>query len=270
MPKLRIIEDTSRGPAFNMAADLYLLKKCVTDRIVYVRMYRWKPATITIGYMQDPDTLLDEVACTKDSIAWIRRPTGGRAVLHKEDLTYSCIFSKSMSDRMGNTVSESYRIISSCLMAGLARVGIDCLPHDSVLDSQEVRKQVKLPCFLAPNRDEIMVGGKKLVGSAQKRTAEAVLQHGSIPITGAFRSLPLYQRATDDERQTMMKLLKRKCTSIEEIIGDIEPERITAGLKRGFIETLGMEYEDQSWTCEEEKSISDTADSEEFRRSWLD
>ena len=87
---------------------------------------------------------------------------------------------------------ETYRIISRCLMGGLNDVGIQCVSCDSTNALRETKREMKLPCFLAPNRNEIMVDGKKLVGSAQKRTAEAILQHGSIPLTSAYRNLPDY------------------------------------------------------------------------------
>jgi lipoyl(octanoyl) transferase len=141
---LRIIIDIERNPAFNMAADLFLLKACVNQNKIFVRFYRWFPASITIGLMQDASALLDFPAMNKNNIEWIRRPTGGRAVLHENDVTYSCIFPATIVE-MGKSVMETYRIISRCLMEGLCHVGIQCETCDSTTALHETKGELKLP-----------------------------------------------------------------------------------------------------------------------------
>jgi lipoyl(octanoyl) transferase len=253
---LRIIDDGPRTAAFNMAADMYLLDACKDQETVFVRFYEWSPPAISLGCMQIAEDVLDIAACRKAGIEWIRRPTGGRAVLHFEDITYSCVFSKKIR-RMGASISQTYRLISACLASGLAASGIDCSTHDSTLDARKARREAKLPCFLAPNRDEIMVGGKKLAGSAQKRTADAVLQHGSIPLSPAFRQLPLYEKISPAERDAQTRLLNNKCTCIQEILGTAhaDKKKILANLKAGFAATFAMTAEEKGWNEEERAAI---------------
>ena len=114
---LRTIIDIRAGnPAFNMAADLSLLRSCVNHSTIFVRFYQWFPASITIGLMQDASAILDFSPHAK-KITWNASagPTGGRAVLHDNDITYSCIFPATIVE-MGKTIMETYRIISQCLM----------------------------------------------------------------------------------------------------------------------------------------------------------
>jgi lipoate-protein ligase A len=206
---LRIIKDEPESAAFNMAADMYLLRKCQLEQAVFLRTYSWKPSAISIGYMQEAEKVLNLESCLENGIDWIKRPTGGRAVYHCEDITYSCIFSSAVK-MMGSSIQESYSIISDCLMTGLQFCGVKTCPHDSDLDARDARREIKLPCFLAPNRRELMVDGRKLAGSAQKRINGAVLQHGSIPLTPAFRNLPNFENISDEEKLSQKYFIEKK------------------------------------------------------------
>lgn len=252
-----------------MAADLYLLERAAQSSSITVRLYRWQVPAITIGYMQHPDELLDMKALERHGAEWIRRPTGGRAVLHHQDITYSCVFSRTIR-RMGTTLAATYRLISQCLMHGLQIAGIACEPHDSPIDPLRVRSEVKLPCFLAPNREEIMVGGRKLVGSAQKRQGKAVLQHGSIPLSCAFRQLPHYQRAAGmEERRRLVALLRKKCTCVAELLPEFEADEIMDALERGFSDVLPFDTVEEPWSSEELGDIVSLSESEEFKALWM-
>ena len=257
---MRFIIDTS-GPAdFNMAADLYLLERGTG---VTVRFYSWARPSITLGYMQAADREMDPEAVRASGIDWVRRPTGGRAILHDGDLTYSCAFPRSVKE-MGGSITETYRLISKCLMDGLDRASIKCISHDSDSDLKGIGREAKLPCFLAPNRDEIMVNGKKLVGSAQKRAAGAVLQHGSIPITNAFRQLPRYLRIDEAERDKQINLLIEKSCCVDELISGATFESLAACLQEGFSAILPFEFEVIPWTPQEKEDINSILRSDEF------
>ncbi|MBD3316672.1 MAG: hypothetical protein GF344_12860 [Chitinivibrionales bacterium] len=251
-----------------MAADLYLLDQASKRNCITLRLYRWRAPTITIGYMQKPTELLDLQALERHGAEWIRRPTGGRAVLHHQDVTYSCVFSRKIR-RMGTTLASTYRLISRGLMRGLEIAGIACEPHDSEIDSSRARREVTLPCFLAPNREEIMVAGRKLVGSAQKRQGKAVLQHGSIPLTCAFRQLPYYQKAENETRRELLALLQRKCTCVAELLPTFTESEIMSALKQGFAEILTFEAFEEPWSGEELRDIVLLSESEEFKALWM-
>jgi lipoate-protein ligase A len=263
----RIIDDTPHAAAFNMAADLHLLAACESGPAVFVRIYTWEKPSITLGTMEKPGETLDMAVLNQHGAEWIRRATGGRSVLHHYDITYSCIFSNG-APGMGAALMDTYRVVSDCLIAGLGHTGIRCSRHDSPLDNSLLKSGAKLPCFLSPNRHEIMASGKKLVGSAQKRTAKAVLQHGSIPLTPAFRNLPDYLRIDEKEREIQKRLLVQKCICISEIVPEIKEATFRECLIKGFCETLPCPASMSAWTPEEQKTITAIAESNDFLRRW--
>lgn len=265
---IRFIEDFSHDAAFNMAADQFLLDQCSENETVFIRFYSWAVPSITLGYMQKPYEVLDLNMVTKNAVSWIKRPTGGRAVLHFEDLTYSCIFPNSMNC-MGTTVQQSYQIITNGLVHGLVLAGIDCCAHDSYEDFLSHKREIKLPCFLAPNKDEVMVNGKKLVGSAQRRSEKGVLQHGSIPFSSFYRTLPLYLNESQKQRDHQRELLEKKSICIWDINRNLDNSSLIEALKNGFISTLKMPWIKQGWTSQELETIRKRADSEEFKKQWL-
>jgi len=260
---MRFIIDQSRPADFNMAADLYLLEHCADCHTVTVRFYSWARPSITIGYMQSPSTELDLDALRMHGVDWVRRPTGGRAVLHHGDITYSCIFPKSITE-MGSGITQTYRLLTKCLIDGLAGASVKCTTHDSDTELKNVKREVKLPCFLAPNRDEIMVNGKKLVGSAQKRSADAVLQHGSIPITDDYRRLPEYLQIDISEKIKQTELLKSKSCYINELTSGVSFDSLTKCLMNGFASVLPFEFEVTPWTSLEEEKINNILRNNEF------
>jgi lipoyl(octanoyl) transferase len=253
--KLRVIFDKQQPAAFNMAADRFLLGAAHDASPVVLRLYTWNIPTISLGHMQKAGEVLDFEAMKRDKIGWIQRPTGGRAVLHWNDLTYSIVF-PAANKTMGTTIAETYRIVSSCLVNGLGKAGIDAAQHDSPLDASRARTEIRLPCFLAPNRDEIMVAGKKLVGSAQKRTARAVLQHGSIAFTADAYRLPGYLKIPDTDRRAEGRLFKAKCTCIAGLVPGLTKENLARCLVLGFSETLRAETGEAAWTAGESAKIA--------------
>jgi lipoate-protein ligase A len=154
-------------------------------------------------------------------------------------------------------------------MRGLAGTGITSHPHAFSIDLQEVKRETKLPCFLAPNRSEIMVEGKKLIGSAQKRTSAAVLQHGSIPLTAGFRELPRYQKLGEQQRAVFTKLLQVKCTCIAECVASYTTGALVDALIGGFATVLPFPAGVKPWTEEERTAISGSAAGAAFRNAWL-
>jgi lipoate-protein ligase A len=249
--RLRYIPDGSRSARFNMAADNLLLKKCSSNSdILLLRTYTWDVPTITIGMLQEPFSVLDMENITKNGIHWIRRPTGGRPVLHFDDCTYSCAFSHK-NHLLGSTVKETYSILSRCLQTTLLRLNVHSQAHDSDLLFNELKRQQKLPCFLAPNRNEIMVDGKKLVGSAQRRTASSVLQHGSLPISDAYRELPEYLNISESERVFQKKLLQEKTIHLSSLDSTITFSALSKAIIGGFVETLAINHVEETWSSDE-------------------
>ncbi|MDO5576222.1 MAG: hypothetical protein Q4F84_04020 [Fibrobacter sp.] len=265
-PNIRFIIDSSHGSAFNMAADQFLLRNCIHGDTIFIRFYSWKVPSITLGCMQKPFEVLNAEKMGAQ-VEWIKRPTGGRAVLHFEDLTYSCIFPKTLKF-MGSSVRESYNLITRCLLKGLGYAGILCEAHDSYDQLLAVKREVKLPCFLAPNRDEIMVKGRKLVGSAQRRGPDSILQHGSMPLTDYYRRLPEFLNLSVSEQEAQRSLLAQKSICVHEITPNFDTETIVQSLIKGFVEILKLDYSEKKFSPDELERIETESQSDQFLKKW--
>lgn len=169
-------KDLLRG-SLNMAIDDFLFQSLGEEPQTYLRFYRWEKPTVSLGYTQNIEKVVDVEYCQKQGIDIVRRMTGGKLVLHHKEVTYSLCSSD--SETFTSTLSESYRLISQALMRGLEKMGLKPFLADAPPQSY-VRGN--LPCFSYPARDEIEVDGKKIVGSAQKRVGSTFIQHGSIPL----------------------------------------------------------------------------------------
>lgn len=172
-----ILDKEPASGSWNMAVDDFLYQSLGDEPDTTLRFYSWAHPTVSLGYSQKPERVLDADYCRREGIEVVRRITGGKLVLHDREVTYAVC----SNDRQtfSGTVAGSYRHISKGLMQGLAEMGLRASLADSP-PSEYARSD--LPCFSHPARDEIEVQGQKIVGSAQKREGDRFLQHGSIPL----------------------------------------------------------------------------------------
>jgi lipoate-protein ligase A len=166
--------------ATNMAIDEALLH-ALADGVgrPTLRFYQWAPPCLSLGY-NERCTDVDEVACAALGYTWVRRSTGGRAILHTDELTYS-VTAPGDEPRVAGSIVESYRRLSTGLLAGLRTLGADVFQAQT---EKVVNPDQGAACFDTPSNYEITVRGRKLVGSAQVRRRGIVLQHGALPLTG--------------------------------------------------------------------------------------
>jgi len=180
----RYLDPGPASGADNMAMDEKLLAEAVKGCTVPVlRFYTWDPPAVSLGRFQEVASSVNAEACRKHGIDIVQRITGGRAVFHWRELTYSVI-SPIGNDLFPNDVLGTYKVLAAGLLAGLVRLGV---PAEMVSRSGKfaamVNRDPKEPaCFSSPSWYEILVHGRKIVGSAQRRLAGAFLQHGSILI----------------------------------------------------------------------------------------
>jgi lipoate-protein ligase A len=170
--------------ARNMAIDEDLLAAAQAGETTPVlRFYTWAPPAVSLGRFQKIEEAVNTDACKRRGFDIVRRVTGGRAVLHNNELTYS-IVARTDNPLFPPTVHETYKVIAAGLLAGLRNLGIDAeIVSRGGRHAKLVNKNSKDPaCFSSPSWYEIVVNGKKLIGSAQKRLSSAFLQHGSILI----------------------------------------------------------------------------------------
>lgn len=212
-----------------------------------LRVYGWNPPAISLGWNQAEEEILADEAARR-GIDVVRRPTGGRAILHAAELTYSVVMTADHE-----SISNVYRRISEGLLAGLGRLGV----HASLEKSQAhfpslYERSDSAACFVSAARHEIKADGKKLVGSAQRRYRdttgrEVVLQHGSILFDRSHRDIVNYLALSDQDRARLSRLLAERTTDLSEILGrPVSFSEVAAAVKEGAAESWGIRFEPES------------------------
>ena len=230
--------------AYNMEFDESLARRLLSgDGAQTLRFFGWKPWAISLGYNQD-DAVVDAAMCSRDGIDVVRRPTGGRAILHAEELTYSVV----MRTRH-KSVLEVYNEISRALVRGLHFFGVEVSLQRSQPDfAAQYRSATSVPCFASSARYEIEWNGRKLVGSAQRRysdgTQVVVLQHGSILCGPAHQRLSEYLSLDDEAALSQLRrTLREKTIDLGEITGRVvDQDALSACVKQGFEAGWGVSF----------------------------
>lgn len=174
----RLIDTPPEPGAWNMAVDEALLASVRSGGPPVLRFYRWSPACLSLGRNQPARGRYDLEAIHARGLDVVRRPTGGRAVLHDRELTYSV----AVSEGLLGSPRATYAAINRALAVGLRRLGV---PVELAPRSGRRAPAPSLaPCFKEPVEGEVTAGGRKLIGSAQYREGGAILQHGSLLLAG--------------------------------------------------------------------------------------
>ncbi|MFQ5599538.1 MAG: biotin/lipoate A/B protein ligase family protein [Candidatus Krumholzibacteriia bacterium] len=238
---LRVLLEPGLTGAENMRRDTGLLEAQDEESPPALRLYTWEPAAISLGFMQRAEELVDLDACRAAGIDVVRRPTGGRTILHWEEITYAVVAS-TRDARFGAHLGAAHAVIGECLAAGLAHLGIATELSRPLRDPQ--RRLLRQPCFVSAGRSELLVGGRKLLGSAQRRRAQAFLQHGSLLVGSAHVRLVEFLLDTRGDPRlaaTMQRRLGRDTTTLGDLLGRRPAfEELTTALVRGFSERLGL------------------------------
>lgn len=210
-----------------------------------LRLYAWDPPCLSIGYAQSVQDV-DQSAINALGWDWVRRPTGGKAILHTDEITYS-IAAPANHALFANGVLPSYERISLGLIAGLEQLGVR--PELPVKESP--LPQTSNPvCFQNPGAFEITVDGRKLVGSAQSRRAGGVLQHGSIPISGDLGRICLaLQYPSEGARERARLEVGDHAITIERVLDrKLSWDEIAQHLVAGFEGALEIRFSIQELT----------------------
>ena len=220
----RLIDSGPGAGAWNLALDDAIFAAVRARRSPpTLRLYAWEAPTLSIGYAQDRDRAVDPAACRELGVAVLRRVTGGRAVLHDREATYSVAVPAGVPP-FGTSLDEAYRAVAAGILAGLRQLGLEGAV--AAPPSPGRNRLARHPgCFASAARHEITVGGRKLVGSAQRRARDAFLQHGSILLESHGDLLARLLRAGGDAgpEATMAGLadLLRPCPSRGEIVAAV-------------------------------------------------
>jgi lipoate-protein ligase A len=240
------------GP-YNMALDEALQRRAARSGEAVFRVYGWSAPTLSLGRNQRARGCYDQDAARAMGVCFVRRPTGGRALLHHHEVTYSATMP--MGDRHAR---DAYDFINDVLLGGLARLG---LAARRATDTTSMPPGLR-PCFDVPAKHEIVLNGRKLIGSAQWRRDDALLQHGSILVRD---DQPLIARLMNsgapsaasaaatlaeslgwepEMEQVAMPILE----SLEAAIGTCVEPLVNDAELNADVARLHATYEDESWT----------------------
>jgi len=238
--RLLVAENPASG-AWNMALDEAIMEAVARgESPPTLRFYAWAPPCISLGKRQPLDSV-DLARCARDGVEVARRATGGFAILHTDELTYSIACAPD-DPRAAGPVLDAYRSLSQGLIAGLARLGVEAQMRPPEPGGVQ---NASAACFEVPSAYEITVAGRKLIGSAQTRPARRVLQHGSLPLYGDIARLVEYLAfETEDERAELATRLRDHATTLSDALGHaISFAEAALALTTGFADALHLTLE---------------------------
>jgi len=227
--------------SFNMEFDLHLAHICKQGE-AFLRLYRWEPYCISLGANQDVGSI-NTVKAAADNIDVVKRPTGGRAILHSEEITYSVI----MPLENDPSARNIYNDINSAILAGLK------IYDEKLADAELENIQPDFPefykgelsavCFAASAKSEIKFTGKKLVGSAQRKMNNVILQHGSILCGNYHTKITDYLNSSSEAGIRIQNQMLSKTTDIGSILNtNVDYERLSECILSGFEEFYNRKF----------------------------
>ncbi|MBM4426988.1 MAG: lipoate--protein ligase family protein [Chloroflexi bacterium] len=265
----RLIFTPPSTGAWNMAVDEAILEHIHRgESISTLRLYSWNPPCLSLGHAQ---SIKDVDMERLKSHGWdvVRRVTGGRAILHTDELTYSVTGSADEPVLTGG-VLESYNRLAQALLHAVKSlsVPVEIKEHEDGHTQQNLNPV----CFEVPSTYEITVDGKKLIGSAQARKKEGVLQHGSLPLTGDLtRICDALVFESESARQNAKERLLARATTIESVIGvGTAWETAAQAFVRGFEAELGIQFERGEMSPSEIQRVEELVEEKYAHASWTE
>ena len=237
----RLLSTPPASGAWNMAVDESILESIGRGAsLPTLRLYAWTPACLSLGVSQ-PFADVDSARLLSRGWDVVRRITGGRAILHTDELTYSVIGSAENPILVGS-VLESYNRIAKALLHAVQELGMSVEMKEGKADESGKTNPV---CFEVPSTYEITMNGKKLIGSAQARRKEGVLQHGSLPLVGDLTRITQALAFADESvrEDAATRLLARAATAESALRRVVAWDDAARAMVRAFEAELGIQFE---------------------------
>jgi lipoate-protein ligase A len=263
-----ILHPPAKG-SWNMAVDEAILEAVYSGEVLpTLRLYAWQPACLSLGHAQPFAEVNTDQTSTH---GWdiVRRTTGGRAILHVDELTYAVIAPLS-EPRVKGGVLESYLRLSEALLEALRLLGLNPQANASQHD-----RNTKVPnpvCFEVPSNYEITVNGKKLIGSAQARRKEGLLQHGALPLHGDLTRIITALNFPDlsAQEEARARLLKH-ATTVERELGQAPDwEQASSAFQEAFKKILNLNFQPEQLSKKEEERAAVLMVEKYAHTSWTE
>ena len=264
----RLLVDPPAQGAWNMAVDESLLEYVGRgESLPTLRLYAWEPACLSLGYAQ-PFADVDVVRLHERGWDAVRRPTGGRAILHTDELTYS-ITAPPDEPRVLGTVLESYNRLAGALVVAVKSLGVPVEMKDHIPGQSGAQGPV---CFEVPSAYEITVGGQKLIGSAQARRREGVLQHGTLPLYGDLGRITEALVFPDESARAAAAVkLWSRATTVETVLGrKIEWKTAAQAFVHAFETELNLTLERAEMSAAEKDRAKTLIQEKYAHASWTE
>lgn len=263
-----ILTPPARG-AWNMAVDEAILHHIGRGASPpTLRLYAWTPACLSLGSAQ-PFADVDMQRLKARGWEVVRRLTGGRAILHTDELTYSVI-APNDEPRVAGTVLESYNRLAQALLLAVKYLNVSVEMQEAVEPGAILRNNPV--CFEVPSTYEITVGGKKLIGSAQARKKEGVLQHGSLPLTGDLtRICQALAFESEAARNDASKRLLERAITVEGALGrEVGWGEASQATVRAFEAQLGIQLKEGNLSESESKMAEQLVEEKYDHPVWTE
>jgi len=250
--------DTGALPAsLNMAIDQALLEMHVRGKSPpTLRFYQWNPPAVSLGHLQKRHAI-DPAACRAAGIDLVRRPTGGRAVLHFNDLTYSV--AAGVAEGIPRTVQAAYNLLCGGLLAGFRLLGFEA--ESGRESARSLQADI---CFMRTAIGDIVYRGKKFLGNAQAWTGSSMLQHGSIILAPQGRTWTTILKS-NMPKDALNNKIRGAMTSLEEILcRDVNLEEVKAALTEGMAGVLRVNFQRAGLSADEVHLAREIASGQTF------
>src|SRR5437762_2319338 len=235
--RYRFLNTGIQDATLNMAIDEAILTHYLRGEAPpSLRVFRWRQPSISLGRFQRVDREIESELCQQRSVALVRRPTGGRAVYHRDEFTYSIVIGKREGVPAG--VVAAYAYLAQGLIAALQSLGVP-----TVLSDERVSKQPSAACFASSTQADLTSGGFKLVGSAQVWKDDALLQQGSLPLDDrASEFFSMLRYPNEEVREEALALYREKTTPLHTFAPTASWEDVAAAFRSGFSTALRAEF----------------------------
>lgn len=227
---------------FNMDFDISLAEKSASGN-AYFRLFRWKPYCISLGANQNPGSI-NKLKADEEKIDIVVRPTGGRAILHAEELTYSVV----LPINAGSSVRNIYNDINKALVEGLKIYSNKLSDFEMEKIQPDFQKyykeEISSVCFAVSAKSEVKYAGKKLIGSAQRKLNTSVLQHGSILCGSYHKNIIKYLKISPEKYSILADEISNKTIDLKSILEEeINYEKLSDALVTGFKKYFQISFE---------------------------
>lgn len=233
----RFLNTGIQDAAMNMAIDeSVLIHHLKGEAVPTLRVFRWSQPSISLGRFQSIEREIDSSACQRLRVAMVRRPTGGRAVYHRDEFTYSIVISKSYGVSSG--IVAAYAYLAQGLLVALAALGVH-----AELSDERINKHPSAACFASSTQADLTSDGFKLVGSAQVWKDDALLQQGSLPLDDrATEFFTMLRYPNEDARKEALALYREKTSPLHTFTPAASWDDVANAFCGGFSTALGVDF----------------------------